>query len=410
MVRMGAAIAAVTLLSVLGMAVSGTVARSIQGSSEAINLAGSLRMQSWHMASLFLARSGNDLDGVRHRIDEAIAAFDATLADPIILSMFPDAEGGDFASRYRTVVDNWHRQIRPRFLNAAAPGTQPTPLATARILLDVGEFVDDINRMIKQMEHDTEVRVQVMQRVLGAALAVTVLVVVLALRLIGVAIGAERRIEQGRRLALLEERAVIARELHDSLAQSLAYMKIQVSRLQGAMNSPDRNGEAAEMLVELREGLSGAYRQLRELLSTFRLKMEGEGLEATLEQTAEEFAGRGALAVELDIAPSGGPLTPHEEIHVLHVIREALSNVVNHARARHAWIRLSRNDEGLVEAVVEDDGMGIREADCGKTHHHGMTIMEERARTLRGEIRYREREGGGTRVVLAFRPAERMAT
>lgn len=286
MVRMGAAIAAVTLLSVLGMAVSGAVARSIQGSSEAINLAGSLRMQSWHMASLFLARSGNDLNGIRYRIDEAIAAFDATLADPIILSLSADADGGDFASRYRTVADNWHRQIRPRFLNAAAPGTQPTPLAAARILLDVGEFVDDINQMIKQMEHDTEVRVQVMQRVLGAALAVTVLVVVLTLRLIGVAIGAERRIEQERRLALLEERAVIARELHDSLAQSLAYMKIQVSRLQGAMNSPDRNAEAAEMLADLREGISSAYRQLRELISAFRMKREDAVLGATLGPTS----------------------------------------------------------------------------------------------------------------------------
>lgn len=286
MARMGVAIAAVTLLSALGMAVSGAVARSIQGSSEVINLAGSLRMQSWHMTSLFLARSGDDLDGIRHRIDEAIAAFDATLADPLILSMLSGTGGSDLANRYRTVADNWRRQIRPRFLDAASPGAQPTPLAAARILLDVGVFVEDINLMIKQMEHDTEARILVMQRLLGAALAVTVLVVALALRLIGVAVGAERRIEQSRRLALLEERAVIARELHDSLAQSLAYLKIQASRLQGAMGSPDRNGEAAEILSELREGLSGTYRQLRELISTFRMKREDEGLEATPGRTA----------------------------------------------------------------------------------------------------------------------------
>jgi two-component system nitrate/nitrite sensor histidine kinase NarX len=224
-------------------------------------------------------------------------------------------------------------------------------------------------------------------------------------RHIGVAIGAERRGEQNRRVALLEERAVIARELHDSLAQSLAYMKIQVSRLQNALKAEDQRAQADRILLELREGMSGAYRQLRELLTTFRLKMDGQNLASALRQTVDEFAERGELEIDLDIALEGCALTPNEEIHVLHVVREALSNVLNHARARRAAVRLACLAEGEVEVAVEDDGVGI--AKSADLHHYGMTIMEERTRTLSGSIAFTRSAAGGTRVALMFRPASR---
>ncbi len=226
-------------------------------------------------------------------------------------------------------------------------------------------------------------------------------------RHIGVAIGAERRIEQNRRVGLLEERAVIARELHDSLAQSLAYMKIQVSRLQSLIKTPEKRPDAEQVLLELRVGMSSAYRQLRELLSTFRLKMDGQDLATALAQTVNEFAERGELEIEMTHQLEGCPLSPNEEIHVLHVVREALSNVINHAAARHAWVTLSCRPDGQVEVVIDDDGQGIvKSADV---HHYGMTIMEERARTLAGEVHYQARQGGGTRVVLVFRPSSSRA-
>jgi two-component system nitrate/nitrite sensor histidine kinase NarX len=219
-------------------------------------------------------------------------------------------------------------------------------------------------------------------------------------RHIGVAIGAERRIEQRRRLALLEERAVIARELHDSLAQSLAYMKIQVSRLRGALRDCTGEGRLEPVLEELREGLDAAYRQLRELLSTFRLKMEDAPLAQVLAETVDEFASRGELEIELDVAMDDCPLSPNEEIHVLHIIREALSNVLHHAGASRARVTLACDGRGGVEVVVEDNGRGIvKPAD---QHHYGMTIMEERARTLHGELQFGQGPEGGARVVLRF--------
>ncbi len=227
-------------------------------------------------------------------------------------------------------------------------------------------------------------------------------------RHIGVAIGAERRIEQNRRVALLEERAVIARELHDSLAQSLAYMKIQVSRLKAAMTTcPGVTTFTDEVLEELRTGLSAAYTQLRELLSTFRLKMEGQNLHSALEQTVAEFALRGDLTIELDMALDPCPLSPNEEIHVLQIVREALANVLHHANATLARVTLSCQPEGTVRLRVDDNGKGIvKPAD---PHHYGMTIMEERARTLHGHLNFEALPEEGTRVVLEFTPSNPVA-
>jgi two-component system nitrate/nitrite sensor histidine kinase NarX len=179
-------------------------------------------------------------------------------------------------------------------------------------------------------------------------------------------------------------------------------MKIQVSRMKSAMRNGLSDDKVGAVLEELRDGLNSAYRQLRELLSSFRLKMEDEPLAAILARTVEEFAERGGLAIDLELDMEDCPLSPNEEIHVLHIVREALSNVLHHANARHARVSLRCGGEAGMAVVVEDDGVGIvKPADV---HHYGMTIMEERARTLRGRVRYEGRPEGGTRVVLDFTP------
>lgn len=226
-------------------------------------------------------------------------------------------------------------------------------------------------------------------------------------RHIGIAIGTARRTEQSRRLSLLEERAALARELHDSLAQSLAYMKIQVSRLKPLIANPQRGDEAREVLEELREGLNSAYRQLRELLTTFRLRIEGEGLVNALEATVMEFTGRGGIPITLDAHLAGCLLTANEEIHALQIVREALSNVLNHAQARQAQVRVNCQSDGSVLATVTDDGIGIRQAAGAHHHHYGLTIMEERAKNLGGRLTVENLPAAGTRVSLHFMPGAR---
>lgn len=224
---------------------------------------------------------------------------------------------------------------------------------------------------------------------------------------IGAALTTRQRLHESRRLALYEERGVIARELHDSLAQSLSYLKIQVSRLDMALRQQGDGVVAREVVTELREGVSSAYRQLRELLTTFRLKMDGRGLSQALEETVAEFGGRGAVTIELENRLQGIQLSPNEEIHVLQLVREALSNVSRHAEATRARVSLEADAGDRVTVVVEDDGRGIPPRPQ-RRHHYGLAIMEERARSLGGEIRMLPAPGGGTRVELVFKPGRDM--
>lgn len=228
-------------------------------------------------------------------------------------------------------------------------------------------------------------------------------------RHMGMALGAARRGEQERLLALQEERSVIARELHDSLAQALSYMKIQVSLLQPLLVDSPRREEAEPILADLREGTNAAYRQLRELLVSFRLGLSAD-LPTLIRDAVHEYGTRGGIGIALEVDLGDCLLSPNQEVHVLQITREALSNMVRHARARNARVVLRSVGECEVALVVEDDGRGIVEPTADARDHHGLTIMRERAHGIGGEIRIGAGEMGGTCVSVRFRAAGRAPT
>jgi len=220
---------------------------------------------------------------------------------------------------------------------------------------------------------------------------------------IGLSLEVSRRVAQGRRIALLEERSVMARELHDSLAQSLTYLKIQVTRLSMILRSGSEHSSVEDALSELKGGLEAAYRQLRELLTTFRLQMDGQGLGPALEKTVEEYESRCDVDISLENRLDGSPFSVNEEIHVLQIVREALSNVVHHSRATQARVRLEYKESEGVLVSIKDNGIGIPQ-DSERTHHYGLAIMRERANSLHGELTIEAQETGGTQVRLCLKP------
>ncbi|MCB5191221.1 histidine kinase [Methylobacillus arboreus] len=220
-------------------------------------------------------------------------------------------------------------------------------------------------------------------------------------QLLSMVMGAQSREEQARRLALFEERAAIARELHDSLAQSLSFMKIQIARLQ--THKDLQQGETNEITSELREGLDNAYRELRELLSTFRMHMDVRGLGFAIQAAIDEFSNRSAVSITLDNRLVNCRLTVNEEFHILHVIREALSNIIRHAGAQNVVVALAYTQGSTVVVTIDDDGVGMAGA-SGEHGHYGQSIMRDRAYSLGGEITVTSRRKGGTRVRLVFTP------
>lgn len=220
---------------------------------------------------------------------------------------------------------------------------------------------------------------------------------------IAAAFSAESQHEQQHRLVLMEERAVIARELHDSLAQNLSYLKIQISRFQILQTKGASQQQLDTTVDQVKQGINAAYVQLRELLSTFRLQLSSQGLHTALEATVAEFTDRGGIEIELDYRLDDFPLTPNEEIHVLQIVREALSNVLRHSRAQHAYISVVMGADQVIEVSIRDDGEGFGPVESSD-NHYGKTIMRERAQTLKGKIRFDNGPTRGAIVVLRFVP------
>lgn len=210
------------------------------------------------------------------------------------------------------------------------------------------------------------------------------------------------------RNAQSEERAAIARELHDSLAQSLSYMKIQMSTLQRLMREGEGNADGADTAMEkLRGTLTTASLQLRELITTFRLTMHGRTFAQALEDSIEEFEGRSSIAFDLDNRLSAGKLSVADEMQLLLILREALCNVVRHSHASYCWVSVRLKEDGGVHLIVEDNGIGTKPLVSDAQSHHGLTIMQERARSLKGSFAIENRAGGGTRLAVSLPAAGR---
>lgn len=216
------------------------------------------------------------------------------------------------------------------------------------------------------------------------------------------AIYLERQSVQEKRITLSEERAVIARELHDSLAQSLTYLKMQVARLHRLRMVETDTALYGEIVDELGSGLDFAYRQLRELLTTFRLKLDSPDFYAALDSTAREFEERLGAPVELEYDLSPQMLSPNEELHIVQIVREALANAVKHASASRVIVSVGYQYPNI-HVVVSDNGVGMQSCDQA-FEHYGLIIMKDRARSLGGELKTSNRSAGGVDVRLAFVP------
>jgi two-component system nitrate/nitrite sensor histidine kinase NarX len=219
------------------------------------------------------------------------------------------------------------------------------------------------------------------------------------------AIYLERQITEEQQLTLAEERTVIARELHDSLAQSLSYLKMQVTRLRRLNIEGEQKPIHEDILDELSTGLNSAYRQLRELLATFRLKLDTPDLATALKKTIDEFSERLGKPVGFEYNLPPQTLSPNEEIHTLQIIREGLANAVKHADATDISVKVLF-DSPQVRASIEDNGKGLPGGDQ-PVNHYGLIIMQDRARTLGGKVNVRNRDEGGVEVALTFVPKSR---
>ena len=232
---------------------------------------------------------------------------------------------------------------------------------------------------------------------------------------LGMALENARLLRENMRMTLMSERQLIANEVHDSLAQTMAYMKIRLAMMHEALEATEQ-GRALKHAAEVQQALDGAYSDLRELLSQFRNRMDPLGLVHALEELKIKFHDRTGIELAFDNRTTDMNLSVEEEGQVFHIVQEALANVARHSGAKHARLTLELVD-GEYRFAVEDDGLGFyafgqrlggAEQHSHLRHHLGVNIMRERAQRLNGAIEIVNLPQGGARVSLVF-PAQRGA-
>lgn len=225
---------------------------------------------------------------------------------------------------------------------------------------------------------------------------------------LGVALENHRLSAQARQLAVAAERNLVAQGLHDSIAQGLNYLNLQVQMLDDAL-ARNAVAEVRDIVPLLRMGVNESYQDVRELLLNFRSKLEAGELRAAIEDTLARFQRQTGIPVELDMTDiDGAPLPPEQQLQVLFVLQEALSNVRKHAQASAVTVRIDNRRD--FELHISDNGRGFDPAEVAarsEKQHIGLNIMQERAARMHAQLNIDTRSGGGTTVTLTLPRSER---
>lgn len=200
--------------------------------------------------------------------------------------------------------------------------------------------------------------------------------------------------------AVSQERHLLARELHDSIAQSLAFLKIQVQLMRDAVKTSNET-EIVKILEEIDAGVRESYGDVRELLLHFRTRTNTEDIEPALATTLQKFEHQSGIKTALTIQGQGLPLAPDVQIQVLHIVQEALSNIRKHAHASQAWLDVQQQPTWRFE--VRDDGIGFNpDTDQHDETHVGLRIMTERAQRIGAQIEVISTPSRGSSVIVTL--------
>jgi two-component system nitrate/nitrite sensor histidine kinase NarX len=198
---------------------------------------------------------------------------------------------------------------------------------------------------------------------------------------------------------VIQERARLAREIHDGLAQTLAFLKLQAAQMQSYLAQGDI-ARLSHVLKENYQALTEAYLDTRQAIDNLRLTPQ-DGLEQWVDRILREFEQTAGLRVERSIEVFDPPLEPEIQAQLIRVLQEALSNVRKHARARVVRVGLRRwQGECILE--ISDDGMGFSAGDVPEISQHGLRGMRERAEMIGADFQIISQPHQGTTVRLVL--------
>ena len=217
--------------------------------------------------------------------------------------------------------------------------------------------------------------------------------------LLGAIVEQNRSSCEAKRIDLIAERQSIANEIHDTLAQTLAYTRMRTSLLLESIRAGNEL-MTAKYAHDIDDALEISQKTARELITDFRCQMDPSGLSSALQTLVEQFCLRNNITLEYVNRVAHLDLPLEHEIQVYHIVREALANIATHSSATHARLIVDFVSDYYV-FTIQDNGSG----GCTFTPvegHYGMMIMRERAQRIGGEIKLESSEGFGTHLQLFF--------
>lgn len=217
--------------------------------------------------------------------------------------------------------------------------------------------------------------------------------------LLSIAIERARLFEEREQLGALEERNRLAREIHDTLAQGLAAIALQLDSAEALMDAGDTPQEVRrrvrQALTLARDNLKEAWRSVLDLRAA---PLEGRTLVEAVEELARRTASEAGLEINVKVIGGGRPLSPRIEAGLYRIVQEALANVVTHADADRVEVGIETTPE-QIGLIIEDDGRGFNTEDV-VDGRYGLVGLNERARLLGGELVLESSAGVGTRLKI----------
>jgi len=209
--------------------------------------------------------------------------------------------------------------------------------------------------------------------------------------------------QKARRVLVMHERTMIANELHDSLAQTLASLRFQVRVLDETLQ---QSGEYQSIhgIEQVEHSLDEAYTDLRELIAHCRTPIAEQGVVNSIEKLISRFRKETDIHILLQNEWGSARLPANMEMHIYRIVQECLTNIRKHSQANNVRVLLQADIHGDYRILVENDGKGFEQPNKSndKGEHIGLTIMKERAKHLGGELDLESDPEEGTRIEVNF--------
>lgn len=199
---------------------------------------------------------------------------------------------------------------------------------------------------------------------------------------------------------ILAERNRLAREIHDGLAQTLGFLKLQAAQMSNFLAGQETE-RLQESLSSTYKVLSEAYLDVRQAIDGLRLSPNGGDLYSWLNAACIEFEENSDLKVTLEEREGNADLPPEVQAQLIRIVQEALSNVRKHAHATQAWVVCLREGQDFV-IEIRDDGRGFCPEEIPDSSKYGLLGMRERSDLIGADFQVISNDNQGTRVRVSL--------